>query len=235
MDNKLNIEQTEIYKDKIKENFKEMATEELYDKWADTFEVSAIDKNRVVIAYHGSLKLKEFKKECGATLLYCIYSILGANRSIKISKKKNEKTVNTKIGKNFKALKFFVIGMFFVCVATAIILVLCNYIGNRNFRETFYTTSSIKVDSNVRVIQLSDLHSVYYGKNNNKLLDRIKALEPDIIICTGDIVDSAKEDVDYAVNLGKALSEIAPSYYVYGNNEVEGIYDFVFNFITSSP
>ena len=229
MDNKLNIEQTEIYKDKIKENFKEMATEELYDKWADTFEVSAIDKNRVVIAYHGSLKLKEFKKECGATLLYCIYSILGANRSIKISKKKNEKTVNTKIGKNFKALKFFVIGMIFVCIATAIILVLCNYIGNRNFRETFYTTSSIKVDSNVRVIQLSDLHSVYYGKNNNKLLDRIKALEPDIIICTGDIVDSVKEDVDYAVNLGKALSEIAPSYYVYGNNEVEGIYDFVFN------
>ena len=56
----------------------------------------------------------------------------------------------------------------------------------------------------------------------------IKALEPDVIICTGDIVDSAKDDVEYAVNLGKELSKIAPSYYVYGNNasQDEGFYKF---------
>ena len=151
------------------------------------------------------------------------------DKRIKIFKKNGYKALNPNIKKNIKAMKFFAIGMIFVLFATAIIVVMCNYIGNRNFRETFYAASSIKVDSSVRVIQLSDLHSSSYGKNNKKLLTRIKELAPDIIICTGDIVDSAKDDIDYAVNLAKRLSEIAPSYYVYGNNEVESIYDFALN------
>ena len=148
------------------------------------------------------------------------------NNKITTLKKSAFETLSPKIKKNIRALKFFVIGMIFVCFATAVIVVMCNYIGNRSFRETFYNVSSIKVESPVRVIQLSDLHSASYGKNNKKLLTRIKELEPDIIICTGDIVDCAKEELDYAAALGQALSKIAPSYYVYGNNEVESIYGF---------
>ena len=150
-------------------------------------------------------------------------------KKIKIFKKNISETLSPAVKKNIRALKFFAIGMIFVCIATAMIVVMCSYIGNRNFRETFYSASSIKVDSPVRVIQISDLHSASYGKNNKKLLERIEALEPDIIICTGDIVDSAKDDIDYAVSLGEGLSKIAPSYYVYGNNEVETIYDFPLN------
>jgi len=150
-------------------------------------------------------------------------------KKIRIFKKNGYETLSPTVKKNIKAIKFFIVGMIFVCIAAAIIVVMCNYIGNRNFRETFYNTSSIKVDSPVRVIQLSDLHGSYYGKNNKKLLERVEELEPDIIICTGDIVNSAKDDVDYAVALGQELSKIAPSYYVYGNNEVETIYDFALN------
>lgn len=150
-------------------------------------------------------------------------------KKTKILKKTGYEALSPAIKKNIRAVKFFAIGMLFVCIATAIIVVMCSYIGNRNFRETFYSTSSIKVDSRVRVIQLSDLHGSSYGKNNKKLLERIEALEPDIIICTGDMVDSAEDDSDYAVALAKELSKIAPSYYVYGNNEVESIYDFPLN------
>lgn len=131
--------------------------------------------------------------------------------------------------KNIRALKFFVIGMIFVCIATAVIVVMGNYIANRNFRETFHSASSIKVDSPVRVVQLSDLHRSSYGKNNKKLLERVKDLSPDIIICTGDMVDSAKRDVDFAVSICGELAKIAPSYYIYGNNEVESIYDVPLN------
>ena len=109
------------------------------------------------------------------------------------------------------------------------IVIMFSYIGNRSFRETFYNTSSIKVDSSVRVIQISDMHGTSYGRDNQKLLNRVALLDPDMIICTGDIVDSAPEDVDYAVNLAQKLSEIAPSYYIYGNNEAESIYDFKLN------
>ena len=229
MDNIKNIEKTEKYDDKIKELFKEFATDEFYDRWADTFEIESEGEKQVIVYYHGAEDIKLFKKECKGPLLSCIYSIVGAGKKVKILKKSSKSILSPKTKKNIKAVKFFVIGMIFVCIATAIIVVMCNYIGNRNFRETFYTTSSIKVDSAVRVIQLSDLHNSSYGKNNEKLLERIEALDPDLIICTGDMVDSAKEDADYAVSLGKALSKIAPSYYVYGNNEVESIYDFPLN------
>ena len=204
-------------------------TDEVYDRWADTFEIENIDEKHIFITYHGSESIKKFKKECKDTLLFCIWTVIGDEKKIKISKNKKRRSVNSKVKKNIRAVKFFVVGMTFVCIATAVIVVLCNYIGNRNFRETFYSTSSIKVDSRVRVIHLSDLHGCYYGKNNARLLERIEALEPDIIICTGDIVDSVKDDTPYAVALGQELAKIAPSYYVYGNNEAEGIYDFPLN------
>lgn len=225
MNNRNNID----YQERIRAFFKESVTDEFYDTWADAFDIEILDDKQVLIAYHGDLSIKKFKKECKETLLLCVYSVMGYNKKIKISKRKKRKSLNSKMKKNIKAAKFFVVGMIFVCLATAIIVVMCNYIGNRNFRETFYATSSIKVDSRVRVIQVSDLHNTSYGQNNKKLLERIDALEPDIIICTGDIVDSAKDDVDFAVALGQELAKIAPSYYVYGNNEVESIYDIPLN------
>ena len=224
-----NIEELEKRQIQIKELFKEMVTEEFYDTWGGTFEIESIDQKQVIVTYTGHENIKEFKKQCNVTLVSCIYSILGYNKKIKITQRKISKSFNPKIKKNIRATKFFVIGMIFVCFATAIILVMCNYIGNRKFRETFYNVSSIKIDSQIRVIQLSDLHGSTYDENNKKLLERIGELEPDIIICSGDIVDSAKNDVDYAVNLGEKLSKIAPSYYVYGNNEVESIYDIPLN------
>ena len=151
-------------------------------------------------------------------------NIKSIDKKADILKDKNN-SFSPKTKKNIRALKFFVIGMIFVCMAISVIVVMCSYIGNRNFRETFYSTSSIKVDSRVRVIQLSDLHGSSYGKNNKKLLERIEALEPDIIICTGDMVDSVKTDADFAVDFGKKLARIAPAYYIYGNNEADDIYN----------
>ena len=229
MDDMKSFDKTEQYRKKIMDFFKESVTDEFFDLWADTFEIESIDEKEVLITYHGSEDIKKFKKECNRILTSCIYSVIGTGKKIRISKKSNFNNLSPKTKKNIKAFKFFVIGMIFVCIATAVIIVLCSYIGNRNFRETFYSASSIKVDSRVRVIQLSDLHSTSYGKNNEKLLERVKALEPDIIICTGDMVNSVKEDINFAENLAGGLARIAPSYYVYGNNEAESIYDFALN------
>lgn len=230
MDNRNYIEETETKKEQVKQLFKEVASEGLFNTWADTFDIENIDKERVVITYSGNENVKKFKKECNDILASCIASVMRKKKKIKIVKKKgNSSSLSPKAKKNIKAVKFFVIGMMFICIATAVIVVLCNYIGNRNFRESFYSVSSIKVDSNVRIVQLSDLHRTSYGKNNSRLTERIKALKPDIIICTGDIVNSAETDAGYAVDLAEKISEIAPSYYIYGNNEVETVYDFKLN------
>jgi len=134
---------------------------------------------------------------------------------------------NPAVKKNLKMAKLFVISMFFVFFALVFALVMVSYISNRSFRETFYSVSSLKVDSKIRVIHLSDLHNCNYGKENEKLLNRIKKLKPDLIICTGDMIDSGKDKMESTIKLCTELNKISPSYYVYGNNEVEKIYGFV--------
>ena len=76
----------------------------------------------------------------------------------------------------------------------------------------------------IRVIQISDLHNCSYGDNNSEIIDRVGKLAPDLIIFTGDCID-ADLGTDQAVSLCAALSKIAPSYYIYGNNEVEKYYN----------
>lgn len=140
----------------------------------------------------------------------------------------NENTPTTKIQKNIRVLKLFLISLIFVSIAAAIAIVGCNYIGNRNFKETFYSVSSLKVNNKIRIIQISDLHNCAYGKDNYKLVDRVRKLKPDLIIYTGDIIDANIESNDKAIKLCKDLSSVAPSYYIYGNNEVTKYYNMTF-------
>ena len=134
-------------------------------------------------------------------------------------------TFTTKTKKNIRVLKLFLISLIFVSIAASIAIIGCNYIGNRNFKETFYSVSSLKVHGKIRIIQISDLHNCSYGKDNIKLIDRVRKLKPDLIIYTGDIVESKTKSKDRVIGLCKELADVAPSYYIYGNNEVEMYYD----------
>lgn len=111
-----------------------------------------------------------------------------------------------------------------LCVLAIIMLitVLCvNIVINKNFTVTFYQIRSVKVSDNIRIIELADLHNKQYGENNAKLIDRIKALHPDLIFYAGDMMNY--EDSDYSVlfDLSDSLSKIAPIYACYGNNELD--------------
>ena len=134
--------------------------------------------------------------------------------------------LTAKAKRNIKAIKFFVLSLVFVVIAASIAVIGCNYIGNRNFREAFYSVSSLKVNNAMRIIQISDLHDCAYGEKNSKLIDRVKKLDPDLIILTGDCVDSDSESIDDVVRLCGKLAEIAPSCYIFGNNEVELYYGY---------
>ena len=72
----------------------------------------------------------------------------------------------------------------------------------------------------LRIVQLSDLHSKSFGKDNRRLYDAVKQAAPDLIFLTGDLVDeSAPDPLPYARETGKALAAIAPTYFVTGNHE----------------
>ena len=226
MENFNKIVITEEQQTQIKALFKRLIGEDVYNTWADTFEIVGTDKKTVSVVYNGTEDADNFRKDCRKVLVSCIVCVLGRGVKIRFVANGPDNKSDGKAKKNIRAFNFFVAGMMFICVAAAVVVVLCNYIGNRNFRETFYITSSIKVDSSVRVIQLSDLHGTTYGDDNEKLVERIKALKPDIIICTGDMVDYIEEDGKTVLSLAEKLSSVAPSYYVYGNNETEDVYDF---------
>ena len=70
-----------------------------------------------------------------------------------------------------------------------------------------------------KIVQVSDLHNAEFGENNEDLLSLIKEQNPDIIVVTGDIVDSRRTNVQIARDFINNASEIAPVYYVTGNHE----------------
>lgn len=127
------------------------------------------------------------------------------------------------------AVVLLLISLIFVMIATALAVVGCSFIGNRRFTETFYNTSSMKVNNKIRVIQISDLHNCTFGVENRSIIRRVEKLKPDLIIYTGDCIESSDESVANILHLCGELSKIAPSYYIYGNNEVEKYYDVLLN------
>lgn len=75
-----------------------------------------------------------------------------------------------------------------------------------------------------KIVQLSDLHNKRFGSKQSKLLDRISDLKPDIVVVTGDMIDSPKKE--YAIEFFEGVVNIAPVFYVSGNHEVwTGIFD----------
>lgn len=73
--------------------------------------------------------------------------------------------------------------------------------------------------SGFRIAQVSDLHNDEFGENNMELLQTLSENTPDIIVITGDLVDSQHTDMDVALDFAKGAVQIAPVYYVTGNHE----------------
>ena len=85
---------------------------------------------------------------------------------------------------------------------------------------TRYTISSDRIDHPFRVVQLADLHDSEFGKDNKTLISRVKKEKPDVILITGDLVNNKKgEDTTIATTLISGLTDIAPVYFSYGNQE----------------
>lgn len=70
-----------------------------------------------------------------------------------------------------------------------------------------------------RIAQISDLHNTTIGNDNETLLTLLEQADPDIIVITGDMIDSRNTKVDVALKFAEHATAIAPCYYVSGNHE----------------
>lgn len=82
-----------------------------------------------------------------------------------------------------------------------------------------FTVTSSKIAEPFRMVLISDLHDHQFGKNNEKLSEKVREQSPDLIIIDGDMINADSENADTAVEVVRALKEIAPVYYSYGNHE----------------
>lgn len=81
-----------------------------------------------------------------------------------------------------------------------------------------YKISSGKINEQVRLMILSDLHSVVYGKGQRDLFYMIKKQKPDVILLAGDMVDNRIPAMG-AKELFSKIGREYPCYYVCGNHE----------------
>ena len=112
--------------------------------------------------------------------------------------------------------------MLAVVAAVLLALIIWTVWGNTALELNTYTISSDilpEAFDGYRIAHISDLHNAEMGKDNEKLLDMLRETEPDIIVITGDIIDSRNTNIDIALQFTKAAMEIAPCYYVTGNHE----------------
>ena len=94
--------------------------------------------------------------------------------------------------------------------------------GNYHLVNTEYEVEYASVPDELdgyRIVQVSDLHNQFFGFNESVLLKKIEKEEPDIIVVTGDVVDSTHTNYGIAESFFKGAVEIAPVYYISGNHE----------------
>ena len=69
------------------------------------------------------------------------------------------------------------------------------------------------------IVQISDFHNEEFGKNQQKMIEKVKKCNPDMIAITGDFIDCRTSNVEIAMEFITGAVEIADVYYVPGNHE----------------
>lgn len=96
------------------------------------------------------------------------------------------------------------------------------YIDANWIQTTSFEVFSKKIPSSFdgyKILQLSDLHSKKFGKDNRKLLQKIDKSNPDIIVLTGDFVSANETDFTVFFELVDKISPKYEVYYITGNHE----------------
>ncbi len=84
-----------------------------------------------------------------------------------------------------------------------------------------YAADTGKSETGFRAAVISDLHDHRFGGDNEKLAEKIRQTEPDIIIMDGDMLNAQSEDASVPLELIGLLKDTAPIYYALGNHELD--------------
>jgi predicted MPP superfamily phosphohydrolase len=102
----------------------------------------------------------------------------------------------------------------------------CTSISSKTYK---IETNKLEKQKSIKIALISDLHSTIYGKDQSKLINKVKDINPDLIVLSGDIFDDVVPMKGTQLLLS-GISSLAPIFYVTGNHEywshnIQGIRD----------
>lgn len=83
-----------------------------------------------------------------------------------------------------------------------------------------YQNDKLAQGQELNVAVLSDLHDHEFGEKNERLTERLREEDPDLILLDGDFLNEDSENADMLCDLIKQLAEAAPVYFSLGNHEL---------------
>lgn len=107
-------------------------------------------------------------------------------------------------------------------LAALVVFILWTAWANAHPAVTEYTVESERLPTSFdgfRIVQVSDLHNATFGKDDRQLFRTLERADADIIVLTGDLIDSTHTDVTAAVEFVRRAVQLAPCYYITGNHE----------------
>ncbi|GFO85870.1 metallophosphoesterase [Anaerostipes butyraticus] len=108
-------------------------------------------------------------------------------------------------------------------IAIAVFIKVEIYISYNSLEAEEYTISSDRINSEVKLALISDLHDHTFGEKNEELVQMLKGQGPDLILMAGDMINDISKDSHVAVELIEQVKDIAPVYYSLGNQEEDYI------------
>ncbi len=81
-------------------------------------------------------------------------------------------------------------------------------------------SEKIPPDTEIKILQISDFHNWHSTDRHQKLFQKIRQLNPDLIVITGDLIDRKTNKFNNVYSLVQGLVNINPyTYFVCGNHE----------------
>lgn len=106
--------------------------------------------------------------------------------------------------------------MIYILIAVLLVLfyIFCFYENNK-LDITKHLFESNETDEEIKIVQLSDLHS----KPFKAVIKAIQSIKPDLIVITGDYINDKCKNKEKMLEFGKELVKICHVYYITGNHE----------------
>jgi len=133
-------------------------------------------------------------------------------------------TAGTLLKKNLHTLRPSPKFAFFIPLLISMAIASYGYFEAMDVRTERLTVSSAKIPletGRIKIVQISDVHlgHIIREARLKKILDKVKSEEPDILVCTGDLVDGQRSELNDLSNLFKEINPKYGKFAITGNHE----------------